>query len=375
MINSFNRPIKSSRSKFPLLFLIYVAILSIGSFRQFCLATNKKRGGKLFIVEREGAGYTLLKSIILLVGLFFQLSLFAQSYPDKPIKIVVPFAPGGQNDLIARIIVQPLSEALNQAIVIDNRPGAGGNIGTAFVAKAKPDGYTLLVTTSTVAANMVLYKDTGYDIERELIGVVNVASAPNIYCVPSDSPITSLNDILNNPKYSKINYASPGAGSTTHLGMEYFFKKAGKSGSVHIPYKGAGPAVNATLGHEVDVLSAALPATYQFVKSGRLRALAIGSKARLPQLPDVPTLNELGYLNQDITTWTGVFAPQNTPIEIVNRLHDEIAKILENPQTKEKLLNNGLMVEGGSIASFKETIHQELSFWKTVISLTGNNLQ
>ena len=140
MINSFNRPIKSSRSKFPLLFLIYVAILSIGSFRQFCLATNKKRGGKLFIVEREWAGYTLLKRIILLVGLFFQLSLFAQSYPDKPIKIVVPVAPGGQNDLIARIIVQPLSEALNQAIVIDNRPGAGGNIGTAFVAKAKPDG-------------------------------------------------------------------------------------------------------------------------------------------------------------------------------------------------------------------------------------------
>jgi tripartite-type tricarboxylate transporter receptor subunit TctC len=316
----------------------------------------------------------LVACLLYLLSVLFSANALAQSYPDRPIKIIVPFAAGGPNDVIARIISQPLSEALGQSIIIENRPGAGGNIGTAFVAKSKPDGYTLLVTTSSVAANMVLYKDTGYDLEKDFIGVVNVASAPNIFAVPMDSPITNLNTILTNPKYAKINYASPGTGSTAHLGMAYFFKKSGKVDAVHIPYKGGAPAVNATLGHEVDLLSSALPAAFVFVKSGKLRGLAVSSKNRIPQLPDVPTLNELGYLNQEITTWAGILAPQNTSNDVINRLHSEVIKILDNPLTKEKLLNNGFVVEGGSIQSFKESIHQELVFWKQVVSVTGSNL-
>jgi tripartite-type tricarboxylate transporter receptor subunit TctC len=300
--------------------------------------------------------------------------LVAQTFPDRPIRIVVPYAAGGPNDVIARIISQPLSEALGQSVIIENKPGAGGNIGTAFVAKSKPDGYTLLVTTSSVAANMVLYKDTGYDLEKEFVGIMNIASAPNIFAVAADSPIKSLSSMLANPNYAKINYASPGTGSTAHLGMAYFFKKSGKVDASHIPYKGGAPAVNATLGKEVDILSSALPAAYTFVKSGRLRGLAVSSKNRIPQLPDIPTLNEQGFPNQEITTWAGVFAPQNVPVDIQNRLHIELGKILENPSIKERLLNNGFVVEGGSMQSFKESIHQELIFWKNVVSVTGSNI-
>lgn len=300
--------------------------------------------------------------------------MMAQSYPDRPIRIVVPFAAGGPNDIVARIISQPLSEALGQSIIIENKPGAGGNIGTAFVAKSKPDGYTLLATTSSVAANMVLYKDTGYDLEKEFVGIMNIASAPNIFAVAVDSPIKSLNSLLSNPNYTKINYSSPGTGSTAHLGMAYFFKKSGKVDATHIPYKGGAPAVNAALAKEVDILSAALPAAYTFVKSGRLRGLAVSSKNRIPQLPDIPTLSEQGFPNQEITTWAGIFTPQNVPVEIQNRLHTELAKILANPSTKEKLLNNGFVVEGGSMQSFKDSIYQELIFWKNVVSVTGSNI-
>jgi tripartite-type tricarboxylate transporter receptor subunit TctC len=318
---------------------------------------------------------SIIKSVAcsLFFGLFCS-TLFAQTYPDRPIKLIVPFAPGGPNDLVARIIAPSLGEALKQTIIIENKAGAGGNIGTAFVAKAKPDGYTLLLTTSSVAANMILYKDTGYDLEKEFIGVVNIASAPNIYCVPKDSVIASMNDLLTNPKYTKINYASPGTGSTAHLGMAYLFKKSSKVDAVHIPYKGGAPAMNAAMASEVDVASAALPAAYTFVKANKIRALAFSSKNRLPHLPEVPTLTELGYPNQEITTWAGIFSPQNTSPDITSRINAEMIKILQNPQTKEKLLNSGFIVEGGSIQSFKETIHQELEFWKTVVQVTGSNL-
>ena len=315
-----------------------------------------------------------IKFVILISSLLSSMHLVAQTFPDRPIRIVVPYAAGGPNDVIARIISQPLSEALGQSVIIENKPGAGGNIGTAFVAKSKPDGYTLLVTTSSVAANMVLYKDTGYDLEKEFVGIMNIASAPNIFAVAADSPIKSLSSMLANPNYAKINYASPGTGSTAHLGMAYFFKKSGKVDASHIPYKGGAPAVNATLGKEVDILSSALPAAYTFVKSGRLRGLAVSSKNRIPQLPDIPTLNEQGFPNQEITTWAGVFAPQNVPVDIQNRLHIELGKILENPSIKERLLNNGFVVEGGSMQSFKESIHQELIFWKNVVSVTGSNI-
>jgi tripartite-type tricarboxylate transporter receptor subunit TctC len=315
-----------------------------------------------------------IKFVILISSLLSSMHLVAQTFPDRPIRIVVPYAAGGPNDVIARIISQPLSEALGQSVIIENKPGAGGNIGTAFVAKSKPDGYTLLVTTSSVAANMVLYKDTGYDLEKEFVGIMNVASAPNIFAVAADSPIKSLSSMLANPNYAKINYASPGTGSTAHLGMAYFFKKSGKVDASHIPYKGGAPAVNAALGKEVDILSSALPAAYTFVKSGRLRGLAVSSKNRIPQLPDIPTLNEQGFPNQEITTWAGVFAPQNVPVDIQNRLHIELGKILENPSIKERLLNNGFVVEGGSMQSFKDSIHQELIFWKNVVSVTGSNI-
>ena len=315
-----------------------------------------------------------IKFIILISSLLSSMHLVAQTFPDRPIRMVVPYAAGGPNDIIARVISQPLSEALGQSVIIENKPGAGGNIGTAFVAKSKPDGYTLLVTTSSVAANMVLYKDTGYDLEKDFVGIMNIASAPNIFAVAADSPIKSLSSMLANPNYAKINYASPGTGSTAHLGMAYFFKKSGKVDASHIPYKGGAPAVNAALGKEVDILSSALPAAYSFVKSGRLRGLAVSSKNRIPQLPDIPTLNELGFPNQEITTWAGVFAPQNVPVDIQNRLYIELGKILENPSIKERLLNNGFVVEGGSMQSFKDSIHQELIFWKNVVSVTGSNI-
>jgi tripartite-type tricarboxylate transporter receptor subunit TctC len=221
--------------------------------------------------------------------------LLAQTYPDKPVRFIVPYAPGGPSDIIARLLGQRLSETWKQAVIIENRPGASGNLGTAQAARAAPDGYTVLINTSSVAVNTSLYINPGYNLEKDFLGVANVASSPNVIVAGSSLSVKNLREATDKAKTGLLNYSSPGAGTTPHLSAEYLFKVLAKVDVMHVPYKGAGPAINAALTGEVQFASVAMPAAVPFIKSGRLLGLAVTSAKRSLALPDVATVSESGF--------------------------------------------------------------------------------
>ena len=284
----------------------------------------------------------------------------AADFPDRPIKFVVPYAPGGPNDFMARLVGQKLTEIWGQSVLVENRAGAGGNIGTAFVAKAKPDGYTVLVTTSTVAANMSLYSNPGYDLEKDLIAVANIASTPNVILAGTGFKVKGLMDIKNAPRFSKLNYGSPGTGTTAHLSLDYFFKIVMKTDATHVPYKGAGPALSAAIGGEIDMVSMAMPPSVPLVRSGKIQALAVTSKTRVNAMPDVPTLSELGISGMDLYTWVGVFLPAGTSSELVRKFNADIGKVLGMKDVQEKLATSGFNIENQSSDNFAQTVKDAL---------------
>lgn len=299
----------------------------------------------------------------------------AQTFPDRTVKIVVPNPPGGPTDLVGRLIGQKLAEIWGQAVIIENRVGAGGNIGTAFVAKSKADGYTLLVQTSSLVANMRLSSNPGYDLEKELIGINNIGATPNIIVTNINSPIKSVKDLINNPKYQKINYGSPGVGTTAHLSLDYFFKTHGNSEAVHIGYKGAGPALTALMGGELDLASSAMPPAIAFVKAGKMNALAVTGTKRSSLLPNVPTLSEQGIQGMDLYTWVGLFAPKDTPEFVVRKIREDMDKILQQKDVLDKLKLNGFETENESMLDFAKTISKELDYWQKVLSVIGTKPQ
>lgn len=299
----------------------------------------------------------------------------AQTFPDRTVKIVVPNPPGGPTDLVGRLIGQKLAEIWGQAVIIENRVGAGGNIGTAFVAKSKADGYTLLVQTSSLVANMRLSSNPGYDLEKELIGINNIGATPNIIVTNINSPIKSVKDLINNPKYQKINYGSPGVGTTAHLSLDYFFKTHGNSEAVHIGYKGAGPALTALMGGELDLASSAMPPAIAFVKAGKMNALAVTGTKRSSLLPNVPTLSEQGIQGMDLYTWVGLFAPKDTPEFVVRKIREDMDKILQQKDVLDKLKLNGFETENESMLDFAKTISKELDYWQKVLTVIGTKPQ
>lgn len=299
----------------------------------------------------------------------------AQTFPDRTVKIVVPNPPGGPTDLVGRLIGQKLAEIWGQAVIIENRVGAGGNIGTAFVAKSKADGYTLLVQTSSLVANMRLSSNPGYDLEKELIGINNIGATPNIIVTNINSPIKSVKDLINNPKYQKINYGSPGVGTTAHLSLDYFFKTHGNSEAVHIGYKGAGPALTALMGGELDLASSAMPPAIAFVKAGKMNALAVTGTKRSSLLPNVPTLSEQGIQGMDLYTWVGLFAPKDTPEFVVRKIREDMDKILQQKDVLDKLKLNGFETENESMIDFAKTISKELDYWQKVLTVIGTKPQ
>ncbi len=296
-------------------------------------------------------------------------------YPNKPVKFVVAFAPGGPADIIARLLGQRLSESLGQPVVVENKAGAGGNVASGLIAKAPADGYTLMLTTSSFAVNASLSKNPGFDAEKDFVLASVVASSPNLLVAYPGLKAKNLQDIMAEAKSGKLNYGTAGAGTTPHLTAEYLFKVLGKVNVTHIPFQGAGPALAATMGGQVEMASVALPAAVEMVKGGKVRGLAVTSAKRVAAMPEVPTVAESGFPGFEDYTWVGVFAPSKTPPDVVNFLNTEIGKILRTPDFQAKLAGVGFEPVGGTPKEAGDYLKLEITKWSKIIKETGTKVE
>ncbi len=297
----------------------------------------------------------------------------AASYPSRAVRMLVPFAPGGPSDLIARLLGQRLAERLGQQFIVETRPGAGGNVGAAPAAKAAPDGLTLLVTSTALAVNATLTASPGYEM-RELAPVVNVAWSPNMIVTGSAGP-HSLLQLIAESRGPGLAYGSPGTGTTPHLTAEYLFRNLAGLKATHVPYKGAGPAVAAALMNEVPAVAVALPTAVPHLKSGKLRGLAVTSEKRIAAIPEVPTVQESGFPGFEDYTWIGVLVPAGTPQIIVARLNGEANAFLSRAEVRERLEALGFEPVGGTPASFAAYLQAEVAKWAKVVRQTGAKLE
>jgi tripartite-type tricarboxylate transporter receptor subunit TctC len=312
-----------------------------------------------------------LKALALLAALALTAAAPASAagYPERPVKIVVPFAAGGPTDVMARMLAQKLGERLGQNFIVENLPGAGGNIGTTNVARSMPDGYTLLLVSSSYTVNPSLYKNCPYDPYKDFIPITLAAITPNILIVNPSVPAKTPKELIEAMKANPNKYtdASPGVGTTPHLAAE-LFKATYKLDYVIAPYKGGGPAAQAVLANETPFSFVAMTPTTQLVKTGKLRALAVTTKKRSAALPDVPTMAEAGITGQESETIQGVLAPKGTPKEIVEKLQKEIAAIVAMPDLQSKMIPLGFDPVGSTSAEFADYIKTDVEKWKKVIA-------
>lgn len=294
------------------------------------------------------------------------------SFPTKPIRLIVPFAPAGSADALARTMQPALSEAFGQTLVIDNRPGASSTIGTDMGAKAAPDGYTLILATTTHAVNPSLIAKLPFDTVKDFSAVSLVVSQPNILVVHPAVAAKSVKELvaLAKAKPGTLNFASGGNGSSPHLSGELFKIVAGIQ-ITHVPYKSSGPGVTDVIGGHVQMIFAGPLALEQHIKNGRLRALAVADKRRSGVLPDVPTMTEAGYPGVETGTWYGILAPARTPATIVNQVQRTIVRVLEAPELKSRILNQGVDIVGSSPAEFEKFIITEVAKWSRVVKTAG----
>ena len=299
------------------------------------------------------------------------------AYPTKPIRIVVAYTPAGATDILARTIGQKLTEAWGQAVIIDNRPGANGNIGTEYAAKATPDGYTLLmVTAGTHGINPGLYRKLGFDAVKDFAPVSLVAMVPNVFVVNNGVPSKDLKEFIAYAKANqgKLNYGSPGNGSTAHLSMELFKSMTGIQ-MVHVPYKGSAGVLADLIGGQIVVTMDNMPPYVPQVKAGKIRALAVSPARRSPALPDVPTVAEAGVPGYDSGAWFGLVAPANTPKDLVAKLSRETARILKLPDVSARLADLGAESVGSTPEQFAAHIKAEIAKWAKVIRDANVELQ
>jgi tripartite-type tricarboxylate transporter receptor subunit TctC len=302
------------------------------------------------------------------------------TWPTKPVRIVVPFAPGGTTDILARAVAPELSKAFGQQFIVDNRAGAGGNVGAEIVARAPNDGYTLLMgTVGTHGINRALYPKLPYDPIKDFVPITLVAAVPNVMEMNADkAKALNINSVADFIKYAKanpgkLNMASSGSGTSIHLAGELFKTMTG-SFMTHIPYRGSGPALLDLVGGNADVMFDNLPSSMQQIKGGKLKALAVTSAQRSPALPDVPTVEEAGgpaLKGYEASSWFGLLAPAGTPPEIVNRIQQEVAKSLGTPAIKEKMLAQGAIPSGNTPAEFAKLIDSEHAKWAKVVKASG----
>ena len=296
----------------------------------------------------------------------------AQSaYPAKPVRILIGFSPGGPSDILTRQLGAKLSEGLGQQFVYDNRPGAGGQIAAELAVKSPPDGYTLLMgNNSILAANVTLYQNSGIDPLRDFTPIVMVAAQPNILVVHPSLPVKNVKELVAYAKIKPVSYGSSGNGSPPHLAMELLKQSAGFD-MVHVPYKGIAPATTAQLGNEVQAAFTVLIVSIPHHKSGRLRGIAVSTAKRFPTLPDIPTVAESGVPGFDAPTWYGIMAPAKTPPAIVAKLHKEIASVLNTPDMRERLLNEGNEPVVSTPEEFRKFLQADIEKWAKIIKLTG----
>ena len=295
----------------------------------------------------------------------------AQSYPAKPVRIIVPFAPGGGSDLAGRLVAAKLSERMGTQFIVENRPGAGSNLGAEIAVKSPPDGYTLLLISASYTVNPSVYKLT-FDPLNDITPIIQISGGPYVVAVHPSVPANTLAEFvaLVKKQPDKYAYGSSGSGSIMHVASEYFLDAA-KIKVLHIPYKGTGPAVADTIGGQVQLVFGAVPVTLPHVKAGRLRALAVTTDKRIAAAPDLPTVAESGYPGYEVTNWHGLVGPKGLQRDIVERLNREIGEVVKGEEMKKNLAADGLEPAGGSPERFGQILKNEMARWAKVVQQAG----
>ena len=303
-----------------------------------------------------------------LIALHAPPALTAEGYPQKPIRLILPFAPGGATDVLARALSAKLEEVLGASVVIDNRGGAGGTLGTAVAARAAPDGYTLLFTSASHTFTPSLYKDLPYDTLRDFKPITMFASIPNLLVVHPSLPANSVKEFLAlaRKRPGEIHFSSGGVGSNIHLTTELFAYMA-RIKLAHVPYKGGGPGQIAVMTGEVQMMLPAINSAFPFVKSGRMRALGVSTKVRSPALPDLPTIDESGVPGYDKASWFALFAPAAVPESIVARVYQAAVKVLKDPDIVKRLAAEGAVAVGNPSAEFDAFVRSEIAAWAKLV--------
>ena len=302
-------------------------------------------------------------------------SAYAADYPTKPVKWVVPYAPAGTTDVLARIVAQWLTEHMGQSFIIENKPGAGNNLGTEFVANAAPDGYTMLLVNPANGINATLYKNLTFNFIRDIAPVAGIVRTPNVMEVTPKLPVKTVAEFIAYCKADpgKINMASSGSGTSVHLSGELFKAMTGCS-MLHVPYKGAGPALTDLMGGQVDVIFDNLPSSVGHIKGGKIRALGVTSQEREPSMPDLPTVGET-VPSYEATAWFGIGMPKGTPKDIIDKVNAEVNRALADPKMKERLAELGGKPIPGTPADFGKTIAAETAKWEKVVNSSGAKVE
>ena len=311
--------------------------------------------------------------ILAVVAVAFTTAALAQPYPSKPVKLVAPSTPGDAPDVIARLVADKLSTALGQQVVVENRPGAGGVVGSDYVAKSAPDGYTLIMgNAGSHGINAAVYTKLPYDIQRDFAPVSQVAVAPNVMVINPSVPANTVAEFIAYAKANpgKFSYASGGNGSSAHMSMELFKSMSGID-LQHVPYKGSSPALTDVVSGQVVAFIGNMPPTVPLIKAGKLRALAVTTKSRSALMPELPTITEAGLPGFETVAWFGVLAPAGTPPDVVNRLSAEIAKIAKSPEIRERLVAMGAEPVGSTPEEFKAVIDRDIAKWKPLAQKVG----
>ena len=299
-------------------------------------------------------------------------SAWANGYPEKPVKLVVPYPPGGPTDIVARVVAQKLQEQMGQPFVIDNRPGAGGNIGAEAVAHSAPDGYTLVVATTAHAINPSLFPKLNYSLTKDLTPISQLTSGPLVIVTSPATPANNVKELISlaKSKPGGLSYASSGNGQSTHLSAELFNTMAGVK-MTHVPYKGSAPALTDVMGRQADLMFDTMLSSMPHVKSGKLKALAVTSSQRSPSAPDIPTVAESGLAGYAAIAWNGLLAPAGTPPDVVNRLNAELKKVLETPEVRQRFEAQGFSAAWDTPAAFGSFLQSEVDKWGKAVKASG----
>ena len=298
----------------------------------------------------------------------------AQAYPNKPVRVIVAFAAGGFADTTTRAITQKMSDRLGQSFVVDNRGGAGGNVGAKIAAGATPDGYTLLTHTAASSINVTLYRNVGFDLLKDLAPVANTVSVAGLFTVLASHPAKDLRDLIQNSKGRRVTYATAGVGTSSHIAADYLLRVLAKLDAVHVPFKGGGPAVVALLGNQVELMNTSAAAV-PHVRAGRMKALAVSSLKRIVSMPNVPTVAEMGYPDFEERSWVGFFVPAKTPPAIIKLLNREVNNALAVPAVTAYFKSLDMDMHPGAPADFQRYLRAEVAKWAKMIKTTGVKIE